>query len=225
MTNEMEQTVKEKPSIFGMIMSPGEQFNRIRENPKIFVALLIVTALSIIGSILMVTGFDPTTDPNLAGMSEDELMFVTMGAQIVLILTGLLSPVITVLVLSVIHIIVAKMTQSTVSFKQLFSMNSYIYMISALSFLLNGLVTLFVGGNNEIYFTSINSIIGAEGAFGAFLNYIEIFTIWKIIITALGLQIVARFSKTLSWSIVIAIFVIMVIFSMVTSGLSSMVGV
>ncbi|MBO1002829.1 Yip1 family protein [Pseudogracilibacillus auburnensis] len=225
MTNEMEQTVKEKPSIFGMIMSPGEQFNRIRENPKIFVALLIVTALSIIGSILMVTGFDPTTDPNLAGMSEDELMFVTMGAQIVLILTGLLSPVITVLVLSVIHIIVAKMTQSTVSFKQLFSMNSYIYMISALSFLLNGLVTLFVGGNNEIYFTSLNSIIGAEGAFGAFLNYIEIFTIWKIIITALGLQIVARFSKTLSWSIVIAIFVIMVIFSMVTSGLSSMVGV
>ncbi|MFD2130374.1 Yip1 family protein [Pseudogracilibacillus auburnensis] len=225
MTNEMEQTVKEKPSIFGMIMSPGEQFNRIRENPKIFVALLIVTALSIIGSTLMVTGFDPTTDPNLAGMSEDELMFVTMGAQIVLILTGLLSPVITVLVLSVIHIIVAKMTQSTVSFKQLFSMNSYIYMISALSFLLNGLVTLFVGGNNEIYFTSINSIIGAEGAFGAFLNYIEIFTIWKIIITALGLQIVARFSKTLSWSIVIVIFVIMVIFSMVTSGLSSMVGV
>lgn len=226
MTNEMEQTVKEKPSIFGMIMSPGEQFNRIRENPKILVALLIVTALTTIGSVLMMNSIDVTNDPNIVGMGEEELMMVTLFSQITLVIVGLLSPIFIVLISTVIHIIVAKISQSTVSFKQLFSMNTYIFMISALSFIVNGLVTLAIGsGNPEILFTSLNSIIGAEGALGAFLNSIEVFTIWGMIITALGLQVVARFSKVLSWSVVIGLFVIGTGFSMASAGFTAMLGV
>ena len=55
---EMENSVVEKPSLIGMIMNPTVQFERIRENPKILVAILIVTFLTVIGMLMMSSGMD-----------------------------------------------------------------------------------------------------------------------------------------------------------------------
>ena len=78
-------------------------------------------------------------------------------------------------------------------------------MISALGILLNGLIFMILQvGDPEVYITSLNSIVHAEGVLGAFLGIVEVFSIWSLIITGIGLQVVAKFSKGLSWSIVVA---------------------
>ncbi len=229
MTNEMntetEQPKLEKPSLFGMIMNPREQFERIRENPKIIVALIIVTVLTIVGMLLMMNGIDFMDDPALAGMSEEEMMLVAMGSQIAFVIAGVFTPIFTLLIFSVVQIIIAKIVRSEVTFKQLFSMNTYIFIISVISVLVNGIVFMLIGGNSGVMVTSLNSIIGAEGILGAVFNSIEIFSIWALIITALGLQIVARFSKGLSWTIVIVFYVVSLIFQMISAGLNTMMGV
>ncbi|MEI3613370.1 Yip1 family protein [Pseudogracilibacillus sp. SO30301A] len=229
MTNEMnteiEQPKLEKPSLFGMIMNPREQFERIRENPKIIVALIIVTILSIVGLLLMMSGMDFMDDSASAGMSEEEMMMVAMFIQIGFVIVGVFTPVITLLISSVVHIIIAKIVRSEVTFKQLFSMNTYIFIISAISMIVNGIVFMAIGGDPEKMFTSLNSIIGAEGILGAVFNSIEVFSIWVLIITALGLQIVARFSKGLSWTIVIVFYVVSLIFQMISAGFNTMMGV
>lgn len=229
MTNEMnteiEQPKLEKPSLFGMIMNPREQFERIRENPKIIVALIIVTVLTIVGMLLMMNGIDFMDDPSLAGMSEEEMMMVAMVSQIGFVIVGVFTPIFTLLISAVVQIIIAKIVRSEVTFKQLFSMNTYIFIITAISILVNGIVFMAIGGTAEIYFTSLNSIIGAEGILGAVFNSIEVFSIWTLIITALGLQIVARFSKGLSWTIVIVFYVVSLIFQMISAGLNTMMGV
>lgn len=224
-TFETEEKVVEKPSIFGMIMNPTDQFNRIRENPKIIVPLLIVTVLTAIGMALMFQSMDFANEPELAGMSEEELMVVTLISQISFVVVGIFTPVFMVLLSTVIFIIIAKIVRSEVSFKQLFSMNTYIFLISALSMIVNGLAFLLVnGGDPEILLTSLNSIIGATGVLGAFLSSIEVFSIWGLIITAIGLQVVAKFSKGLSWGVVIVLYIITTMFSMMAAGLSSLVG-
>lgn len=228
MTNEQYtengENIMEKPALFGMIMNPREQLERIRENPKIIVALIIVTFLTTIGMLLMVNGMDFMNDPSLAGMSEEEIMMVTMVSQIGFIIVGIFTPVIGILIVSVGHIIIAKIVRSEVSFKQLFSMNTYIFIIGTLSVLLNGLVFMFIGGDPEILFTSLNSLVGAEGFLGAFLNSLEIFAIWSYIVTALGLQIVARFSKGLSWGVVIGFYLISLTFQLISAGFNTMLG-
>src|SRR5690625_5275690 len=209
-----------------MIMSPREQLERVRENPKILVAILIVTALTIVGMLLMLNSIDFIgKDPTLSGMSEEEMMMVTMVSQIGFVFTGLFTPAFSILLISVVHIIIAKITQSEASFKQLFSMNTHIYIIGAISVLLNGLVFMLIGGDPEKLVTGLNSIVGAEGVLGAVLNSIEVFSIWTLIVTAMGLQIVARFSKGLSWSVVIGVFIIGLVFQMISAGLNTMVGV
>src|SRR5699024_11772625 len=95
------------------------------------------------------------------------------------------------------YFIVVKIVLHNFTLYKFFSMNTYIFVINTLSMLVNGLAIMLVGGasDTDTLFTSVNSIVGAEGALGGLLNNIEVFTIWDIIITALGLQVIAKFSK------------------------------
>lgn len=221
---EEDQPLK-KPSIFGVIMNPTEQFTRLREKPVILFPLIIVTLLTLIGTYLMIQGVDFTADdPNMSGIPADELAMVETIAKAGAVAMGIIVPIFAILISTVIYLIVAKIARSEVSFKQLFSLNTFIYFISAISLLLNGIAVFLTGAGEQVLFTSLNSIVDADGILGAFLNQIEVFSIWALILGAIGLQVVAKFSKVLSWSVVITLFVIGIIFAMVGAGVSSMFG-
>lgn len=230
MTNEMnenmEEITPEKPSIFGMIMNPGIQFKRIKQNPKVLIALIVVTLLTIAGMLMMARGMDFASDPELMDMGEDELMMITLFTQLGMVFTGLFTPIVGIMISVLIYFVIAKITQSDVTFKQLFSLTTYIYFISSISIVVNGLAMMLVGSENpDMLFTSLNSIVGAEGALGGLLNSIEVFQIWTLIITALGLQIVAGFSKKLSWAVVIVWFLVGAGFTMISASMTTMLGV
>lgn len=217
-----EEKQVEKPSLLGIIWSPTEQFERIRERPAIWGALAIITLLFIIGMWLQSLGVEV---PEIEGLTEEQLALTEVFATVGIIIGGLFTPVITILISSFIYWIVAKIAQSDVSFKQLFSMTTYITVIAALSLLVNGALNAIIGGGTEIVFTSLGWVVNAEGAIGAFFNNIEVFSIWGVILTALGLHKVAGFSKGLAWTIAIVFFVIGVIFAMISAGMAGMVGV
>ena len=218
----MSEEVKGKnPSIWGMIWSPSEQFERIKERPKIWGALAIVTVLFVIGMYLTSLGIPM----EIEGVSEEQLAQISMFSTITLMITGVITPIFGVLISTVIYLIIAKIARSEVSFKQLFSMSTYIMIISALSVIVNGIGIALLSGSAETIYTSLGSLIEAEGAMGALLNSLELFTIWGVILSAIGLQKVANFSKGLAWTISIIFFAIGVIFAMIGAGLSGMVGV
>lgn len=223
---EQQETRVEKPSLFGMIMNPREQFERIRENPKIIVALLIVTFLTIVGLLMMESGMDLSDDPSLAGMSEEELLLVSIAGQIMFIIMGLFTPIVIILITTLVLFGLAKIVQSQVTFKQLFSMNTYAYLISVLGLVINGFVMMLVKPSNpDTYFTSLDSIINAEGVLRGLLSNFEVFNIWYLVVIAIGLQVVAKFSKKLSWSVVIAFFILSAVLSMVGAAAGSVLGV
>src|SRR5699024_11278806 len=142
-------------------------------------------------------------------------VFAIIGSAI----AALFIPVITILIGSVIYLIVAKLLKSDVTFKQLFSMNTYIMIIGALSFIVNGLFVSLVGGNSEIMFTSLAYFIHTDGMMTAILTNIEDFSIWSLILTALGLQIVANLSKTAACTVTLLFFYIGIVLSIVGSAL------
>jgi hypothetical protein len=221
MGNMSEEVKGKNPSIWGMIWSPTEQFERIKERPKIWGALAIVTVLFVIGMYLTSLGIPM----EIEGISEEQLAQISMFSTITLMITGVITPIFGVLISTVIYLIIAKIARSEVSFKQLFSMNTYIMIISALSVIVNGIGIALLSGSVETIYTSLGSLIEAEGAMGALLNSLELFTIWGVILSAIGLQKVANFSKGLAWTISIIFFAIGVIFAMIGAGLSGMVGV
>jgi Yip1 domain len=218
-----EKTNVKNPSLWGIIWSPTEQFERIKERPKIWGALGIVTVLFVIGMWLTSLGTGITT--GLEGIPEEEMAAISMVGTVSMIVIGIISPIFGTLISAAIYLLIAKIARSEVSFKQLFSMNTYIMLISALSLIINGIGIALLGGKVDTVYTSLGSIISTEGAISGLLNSIEVFTIWGLILSAIGLHKVAGFSKGLAWGISIAFFVIGVIFSMIGAAFSGMVGV
>lgn len=216
--NKASEKTGEKPKLFGMITRPVEQFLKIKQNPVIWVPLIIISLLMMVGATLTALNIDFTHDPALQESIEvlgvDERMMIQLSA----LLAGLGSlflPGIRALISTIIYIIIAKIIKKPVSFSQLFSMNTYILLISALGVLVNGLLSFILIGNASISFTSLAAIIQTDNlALESVFNMIEVFTIWGLVLTIIGLQKVANFSKRISVIIVVGFYLLSLLFNL-----------
>ncbi|MBO0960446.1 YIP1 family protein [Neobacillus sp. MM2021_6] len=203
---------KENPSLVGMFTSPGLQFERIKGNPKIWVPLILISIIYVIGMTLMALSMDVEALID-SGVPEDQAEIVLAITKVTIAVTGIFAPIFGVLISSVIQLIIAKIANATVTFKQLFSMNTYIMIIGAIGLLVNMAIRFGIGGNPEIYLTSLAGLLNSEkaGVLGSF----EVFGIWGVILTALGLHKTAQFSKGLAWTIAIVFFLLQIGFGLI----------
>lgn len=208
----------EKPSLLGMITSPSVQFDRIRERPLIWGAMSIIIILFIIGAWLTSLSVEIEIDEEFQG-------FFKVVLTIFIIIGGIIGPLFGTLVSSVIHLLIAKVVQSKVSFKQLFSMNTYIMIVSVISMLVNGVILRVINVDSAQLPTSLGSVIEADGALGAVLGSLEIFAIWSVILVAIGLHKVAGFSKGLAWTVSIAFLVTSILFALIGASIPPIEGI
>ncbi|CEG25598.1 Yip1 family protein [Bacillus sp. B-jedd] len=212
METQIETDVKKSsPSLLGIFTSPVEQFEKIRTNPKIWIPLLIVSVIYIVGMALM--AMTMTVDTLIKqGVPKESAETILMGARIGVVATGLLSPAFGALISSAIQLLVAKIAKAEVSFRQLFSMNTHIGFISAIGLVLNMAVAAAIGLDGDTFITSIAGLLGKQGGV---LSAIEVFSIWGMILTAIGLHKTAHFPKVLAWAISIIFFLIGIGFTLI----------
>ncbi|WP_053365070.1 Yip1 family protein [Bacillus sp. FJAT-27245] len=205
METQIETNTTRPPSLFGIFTSPGEQFDRIRTNPKIWVPLLIVGVVNAIGMGLMALMMDAGTLIK-QGVPEEDAEMILGFSRIAMVATGIFSPAIGALILSAIQMAVAKVADTQVTFRQLFSMNTYISFVAAVGHLLNMAVGYLIGADADTHVTSLGGLLG-KGSSGV-LGAIELFAIWGMVLTAIGLYRTARFPKGLAWAIAIVFFLL-----------------
>lgn len=198
---------KENPKLLGMFTNPGVQFERIKQSPKIWVPLIVISILYVIGMTFMALSLDAATLIE-QGVPEDQIELVLTITKVTVAITGIITPILGVLISSAIQLAIARIASSSVSFKQLLSMNTFIMVIGAAGLILNMAIRYAIGGNPEIYITSLAGLLNQEKA--GVLGSIEVFGIWSVILTALGLHKTAQFSKGLAWTIAIIFFLVSV---------------
>jgi|GEM_PF-324747 len=209
------------PSVFGIITTPREQFEKIIHQPKFLIAILIVTLFTFIGALLTLFNFTLPADiiAELGGGEEAEL--VLLISKVTLIIAGIVGPIFGILLSTAIYFIIVKILKSEITFKQTFSMFSHISIISAIGALFQGIIMLVVPNlPADTVVTSLGSLVDAGPMLNAVLNSIELFSIWQLIVTAIGLQIVAKLSKRVSWTIVIVVFIIGLVLQMVSAAMT-----
>ena len=218
---EQETVQVKKPSLFGMIFSPGEQFERIRERPVIWWPLILMTILMTAVAVITALGMDYSAVPGMEMSAEDlEMMkmFGVVGAGV----AGLFVTPIGFLIFGLISWGIAKIAKSNVTFKQMFSLMIFISFITTIGQLLNQLIILAISGKPELLLTSLNSFVGATGVLGAVLGMIEVFTIWYYILLALGLIKVAKLSKPVAITISIIFFAISIGIAAITGAVEGL---
>jgi hypothetical protein len=214
---EQETIQNKKPSLFGMIFSPGEQFERIREKPVIWLPLILLSILAMIVAIFVTMNIDYAAISGMEMSAEEEEM-TKIFAVVVGTLGGLIGTPISYLIFGGILFGIAKIAKSSITFKQMFSLMIFISFISMIGQIINQLIIVAIDGDPYIMLTSINSFIGAEGAIGAVLGVIEVFSIWYYILLAIGLIKVARLSKPVAYIITIVFFSISLIIAAISGA-------
>lgn len=189
-----EQENVPEPQLHKMFTKPLQQFDLIRKQPLVIKPIIIVLILAIFGSLLdgFAMGDTNISDPAL-------LLTVTFTALLVF-------PV-ALLIGSLIQLGLSTFAKdSTVTLRQLYSMNTYLSMIAVLGMFLNGIIALLFNIHLDEQLTSLAFYVHTGDVANFFLSNIEVFSIWNLILVAFGLQRIADFPKILAWITVIILF-------------------
>src|SRR5690625_4282193 len=103
-----------KPSIFNILINPKDEFKKIKLHPTSFIAILIVTAITLIGTLLIYYSSDTSLE-FAEELSEQEEQIASIIGMGIVFVGGLLGPIIAITLASLVYFLVAKMIQSTVS--------------------------------------------------------------------------------------------------------------
>src|SRR5699024_943032 len=157
-----------------------------------------------------------------AEFSEEELDAIRIVGIIGGAFASMIVPIFSITVSSLLFLLAAKIVKAPVTFKKLFSMNTFIYLVGLIGGSFNSLIfLLFDGYSNAKDYTSFNSLVNMDVTLGRLLFELDIFNIWVLILIAVGLHIVGKFSKNTAWSVMIILFILTAGLGMIGEALSS----
>ena len=165
--------------------------------------LIVVTVIYIMASMVKAL-FIRAEDLMLPGMTAQEADMVAATAKAFTAMSGFISPVFTILLTTIIYFIILKIARKNTTFKQLFSMNTYIFVVQAVGLLINSLLMMVIDSSSGSAITSL-ALFNRDWSM---LNALELFTIWKFVLTAIGFHLVGQLSKSTSIILVIVLFIL-----------------
>lgn len=186
---------------FELLKNPKSYFFRLNNSPYIKTPLIWIFIISIISALL--TSF--YIDLKLADASES-ILFLIVGVLI----GGGAFPIFKLILLTTFHYFFVKILRTTATFKLLFSMNTHIYLLLTFGYLINSLVSILFGF--EISLFSLNFIIQADGVLAILFDSIDLFALLAIVLTAIGLQVVGKFSTIISWFLAISLYILEILY-------------
>ncbi|HDR7514061.1 Yip1 family protein [Bacillus mobilis] len=206
-----------KPSILGMITSPVEQFERMKNSTAVWGAFWILSLLSgITGGLgAYVYSLTPESIKLNQELGVNVTPVMTFGVGFVF---GVLGMIIGFFISAAVYKVLMMLMSNDTSYKKLLTITVYSSIVSLLGVLINAVLALILGGSGKEFYTGLGPIFASSGgAVKGIANSIEVFTIWGFVITWLGLQITAGLSKKKAT-------ILMVIFFILTIGFGALRG-
>lgn len=189
---------------FELLKSPKSYFSRLNSSPFVKTPLLWIFIISII-SIFLNMFYIGVGLPYFVDTSRN-FLFLVVG----ILIEGVAFPAFKIIVLTAFHYLFVKIMKTNASYTSLFSMNVQIYLLLTFGYLANSLASILVGF--EVSPFSLNFIIQADGVQAVLFNNIDLFSFLSVFLTAIGLQIVGRFSKAASWTLVISLYSLKILY-------------
>lgn len=217
-----------KPSLWDMIFSPEKQFIRMKENPVIWVPLILITLFSTLLSAAM--AYFMANDPQMIEQmmqGQTDGVAIDQGILKVILIVGggvggFISAPFSALIGAAITLLFVMLFQGEATYRQLFSFHVHLYVLSLLSLIVNLLVYITFGGDLNVRATSLASLVEAEGVLKGLLLTFDVFIIWSTILLANGLTVIANLSRGKAWTIALIHFVFGALLLVITSMFENM---
>ncbi|KLA28572.1 MULTISPECIES: Yip1 family protein [Bacillus cereus group] len=208
-TNINTQDVgSKKPSLLGMITSPGEQFERMKMKSPVWVAFLIFV---LIGTVTTAAVFylsvvnTPEVAKEMNGQDGQMIKWFALGGGA---LFGLFGTPIGLFIAAGFYKVIMMLMGNDTPYMKILSIYLYANLVFYIGSLLNvGLGLIFEGNGTDAY-TSLAPLFEKGTVLNGIASSIEIFNIWSLILTGLGLHIVAGLSKKQATILIVIFFIL-----------------
>ncbi|MCW1238804.1 Yip1 family protein [Bacillus pretiosus] len=197
-----------KPSLLGMITSPGEQFERMKTKSPVWVAFLIFV---LIGTVTTAAVFylsvvnTPEVAKEMNGQDGQMIKWFALGGGA---LFGLFGTPIGLFIAAGFYKVIMMLMGNDTPYMKILSIYLYANLVFYIGSLLNvGLGLIFEGNGTDAY-TSLAPLFEKGTVLNGIASSIEIFNIWSLILTGLGLHIVAGLSKKQATILIVIFFIL-----------------
>jgi hypothetical protein len=194
----MDEHGQQKPSMIKIFWQPSKELEKIHNHPIIRRGLL---TLAILGMMPILLGTDGSN--SFLGLSTGKSPVSDVTTILIAFGLSIFATAFGMLVISAITWVYTRIVKSDVSFTKLYSMHIMIGVVPAVGALINSILMRWSGSKWDI--TSLAGVLQNDSIV---LADVELFYIWSIILTAIGLKKVAGVSNTAAWLFPIAIFLI-----------------
>ncbi|WP_420975297.1 Yip1 family protein [Bacillus thuringiensis] len=202
-----------KPSLLGMITSPGEQFERMKASEKVWGMFFLVTLLQ--GLVGGLTTYVVNTSPEMIKMQKELGELAGKGSitseVIYGIGSGFVGAMIGALFVAAIYKVFMMFFGNDTSYKKLLTIVVYTNIILIIGGLINGIIALILDGGATQY-TSLGPLFDQGSLAYGIGNTIELFYLWNLVLIWLGLQVTAGLSKVKAAIPIIVLFIIKAVF-------------
>ncbi|HHL3299491.1 TPA: Yip1 family protein [Bacillus cereus] len=200
----------EKPSLFGMIASPGLQFERMKTTEKVWGMFFIVALLQ--GLVGGLNSYITYTSPEMIEMQKKlGGEFAKQGSLVSDVISGtiwgIVGVMIATLVIAAIYKVFMMFYGNDTSYKKIVMIIVYADIIVIIGGLINGVIALILGAGPTAY-TSLGPLFDQGSLAYGIGNTVELFYLWNLVLIWLGLQVTAGLSKVKAAIPIIVLFII-----------------
>lgn len=198
----------EKPSLFGMITSPGVQFERMKTSNAVWGAFWLLVLLG--GLIGGFAAYVYSLTPEAIELNKELGVTVSVGMTYGMGFgVGALGMGFSFLLSAVVYKVLMVFMSNDTSYKKLLAITVYSSVISLIGVLINIILAYILGGSGQEMYTGLGPIFASSsGVVKGIVSKFEVFTIWGYVVTWLGLQITAGLTKKQATIITIVFFVL-----------------
>ena len=203
----------EKPSLLGMITSPGLQFERMKTSEKVWGMFFLVALLQ--GLVGGLTAYVTYTSPEMAKLQKELGEFAgnsSLTSEVIYgIVWGALGAMLVTVIIAAVYKVFMMFFGNDTSYKKLVMIVVYTNIVIVIGGLINGVIALILGDGLTSY-TSLGSFFEEGSVAYGIGNMIEVFYLWNIVLIWLGLQMTAGLSKVKAAIPIIFLFIIKAVF-------------
>ncbi|TCW58909.1 uncharacterized protein DUF1282 [Bacillus thuringiensis] len=204
----------EKPSLFGMITSPGLQFERMKTTEKVWGMFFIVALLQ--GLVGGLNSYITYTSPEMIEMQKKlGGALAEQGSLVSSVISstiwGIVGVMIATFVVAAIYKVFMMFYGNDTSYKKIVMIIVYADIVVVIGGLINGVIALILGAGPTAY-TSLGPLFDQGSLAYGIGNTIELFYLWNLVLIWLGLQVTAGLSKVKAAIPIIILFIIKAVF-------------
>ncbi|HDR7617092.1 TPA: YIP1 family protein [Bacillus mycoides] len=201
------------PSLLGIIISPGVQFERMKIKSPVwgafFLFIVIAAILSVVDVYQAVNHSDVIR--NVPSAEEATMVkYITIGTGIV---SGLFGTAIWFFVAVGFYKVVMMFMGNDTPYMRLLSIYLHAYVITCLGRIANLIIRTVFGGEMTTTYTSLGSLFETGTVTHGIASAFDVFSLWALVVMGLGLKITAGLSKKQATMLIVILFIFSVAFS------------